>query len=246
MGVTSLLLVRHGESTANVAASAAEAAGAEVVDAPLPDPDVPLTVVGVDQALAVGEWLRSLPGDAFPTAVWCSPYLRATETARLAVLEQRSEIRLRRDERLRDRELGILDTLTHIGVRARFPQEFARRNRLGKFYYRPPGGESWADVALRLRMLLADLDRLGEEQRIMVVAHDAVITLVRYILAGVSEQEILRVAHTTPLLNASISRLVRPSGEGSWAVDFYNSTEHLRRSGTLVTKHAGDPDESKN
>ena len=60
------------------------------------------------------------------------------------------------DERLRDRELGILDALTAHGVDVRLPAEAARRRWLGKFYYRPPGGEAWTDVALRLRSFLRD------------------------------------------------------------------------------------------
>ena len=36
-----------------------------------------------------------------------------------------------------------------------YPDEAKRRDLLGKFYYRPPGGESWADVALRIRSVLA-------------------------------------------------------------------------------------------
>ena len=66
---------------------------------------------------------------------------------------------MRLDERLRDRELGVLDRLTRRGVEARHPEEAELRRRLGKFYHRPAGGESWADIALRVRTALADLDR---------------------------------------------------------------------------------------
>lgn len=242
MGAQELLLVRHGESAANVAASAAEAEGAEVIDAPLRDADVPLTDTGAEQAGAVGEWLRSLSDEEFPDSVWCSPYLRAAETARIAAASQRVQLPVHADERLRDRELGILDALTTLGVEARWPTEAARRRRLGKFYYRPPGGESWADVALRLRSVLADLDRREPKARVLLVSHDAVITLVRYICEGLSELEVLRLATSTPILNASITRLVRPGGTGPWSVELYNSVDHLQESGARVTAHAGNRD----
>ncbi|MEE3921664.1 histidine phosphatase family protein [Micromonospora sp. BRA006-A] len=86
-----------------------------------------------------------------------SPYLRAVRTAELAL--DGTGIPASVDERLRDRELGVLDGLTAHGVTRRHPEEAQRRTRLGKFYYRPPGGESWTDVALRLRALLGDLRR---------------------------------------------------------------------------------------
>jgi broad specificity phosphatase PhoE len=198
--------------------------------------------VGAEQAEAVANWLRSLPDEDFPDAVWCSPYLRAFETATIAAGDQRSELRVHRDERLRDRELGILDTLTRFGVEARFPEEAARRRHLGKFYYRPPGGESWADVALRIRSVLADLDRREDTSRVLVVSHDAVITVVRYVCESLSEDDVLELARSTPILNASITRLVRPDGTGPWSVESYNSVDHLEDSGARVTAHAGNRD----
>ena len=55
------------------------------------------------------------------------------------------------DERLREKEFGILDGLTTLGIRNGFPEQADFRKILGKFYHRPPGGESWCDVILRLR-----------------------------------------------------------------------------------------------
>ena len=46
------------------------------------------------------------------------------------------------EERIREIEFGILDGLTSEGIKARFPQEHKRRKREGKYWYRPPGGES--------------------------------------------------------------------------------------------------------
>jgi broad specificity phosphatase PhoE len=253
VGATSLILVRHGESTANVAASAAEAARAEVIDVPLRDADVPLSEIGLEQAAAVGTWLRSLAEDAFPEFVWSSPYLRAAETARVATTPvttlatpatdaQPIAPVAYSDERLRDRELGITDALTSLGVEARLPTEAARKRRLGKFYYRPPGGESWADVVLRARSFLADLDRVADGGRVLIVTHDAVILLLRYVCEALNEAQVLEIARTSPLLNASISILSRPSGTGRWTVDAYNSVTHLQQLGAPVTVHTGDTD----
>ena len=130
--------------------------------------------------------------------------------------------------------------LTSAGVEARLPQEAERRRWLGKFYYRPPGGESWADVVLRLRSLLADLDRSYPGQRVLLVCHDAVIMLIRYILEGLTEHELLDIAGTTAILNASVSRFVRPGGTGPWQLESFNMADHLMSEGVPVTEHAGD------
>src|SRR3954469_13229262 len=147
-------VVRHGESTGNVIATAAERDGVELIDIPERDADVPLSDTGREQAEAVGRWLVDLPADRRPDVAVVSTYLRARQTAALAL--EGLGLRPVADERLRDRELGVLDLPPGQGVRPRLPAESDRRKRLGKFYYRPPGGESWADVLLRLRSLRRD------------------------------------------------------------------------------------------
>src|SRR4029453_10800810 len=137
------------------------------------DADVELSATGREQALALGRLFADFPEEQRSAAVWSSPYVRARQTAELAVRTGGWPAGILIDERLRDRELGILDMLTSAGVEARLPEEAARRRWLGKFYYRPPGGESWADVVLRLRSLLLDLERQPGAGRVTLVCHDA-------------------------------------------------------------------------
>ena len=90
-----------------------------------------------------------------PDLVVSSPYLRARATAERIV--SRLDVDLVFDERLRERDLGIFDGMTGLGIRSAYPEEAKRREKLGKFYYQPPSGESWCDVVLRVRSLLDDL-----------------------------------------------------------------------------------------
>lgn len=227
MGATTLLLVRHGESQANLAAAAADAAGAEVIDAPARDPDVLLSNLGADQAAALGRWLRRLPAAERPQSVWSSPYARAVQTAQIALGAAGLALPIHVDERLRDRELGVLDALTSHGVEVRMPVEAQRRRWVGKFYYRPPGGESWADVALRMRSLLDDLARVEAGRRVLVACHDAVVMVARYVCEQLSEAEVLDANRTTPVRNASVTRLVQPTPGGAWTLRDFNRADHL-------------------
>ena len=239
-GAVELLLVRHGESEGNVAATDARLAGAEIIEVPARDADVNLSGTGQEQAKALGTALARIAEDLRPDAVVSSPYARALQTAEIAVETAGWQVKVRTDERLRDRELGILDRLTRLGVEKRFPEEAERREWLGKMYYRPPGGESWADVALRLRSVLDELNSLGTGHRVMLVCHDAVIMLFRYVLEGMNEKELLDLAASTSILNASLTRYVRPSGEGPWTLESFNVADHLTEQGVTVTEHAGD------
>lgn len=205
----SLILIRHGESTGNVAWAVALAEGAEVMDIPERDPDTPLSDLGRVQAKQVGSWLATQDP---PDVVMSSPYLRALDTARIAT----GRVDIRVDERLRDREMGILTRLTYQGVAERFPEEVERMKDVGKFYYRPPGGESWADMALRLRFLISELP----DRRILITAHDAVIMLFRYIIEGMSEAELMELEQA-PVANCSVTRWER--GE----LVAFNDTSHL-------------------
>ncbi|MEV0408625.1 histidine phosphatase family protein [Actinoallomurus sp. NPDC050550] len=223
-----LAMARHGESTANVAGQEAEANGLHAVDLALRDADVPLSRLGREQATALGRRLAALPRDERPTVVLSSPYLRARETARLALDQLPDAPPIVLDERLRDREVGVLYLLTQRGIEARYPEEVERKRRLGKFYYRPPTGESWADVALRLRSVLADVEREHPGGRVLVVAHDAIVVLTRYIVERLSEEELLDVERT---LVANCSLTIWAREEGELRLVTFNDTEHLKDAG---------------
>jgi probable phosphoglycerate mutase len=240
MGVTELILVRHGESEGNVAAAQADAAGAEVIQIGLRDADVPLSGLGFEQATALGTGLQHLGPKHTPTAVWCSPYLRAQQTAQTSLNVAGLQLPFVTDERLRDRELGVLDLLTTGGVFARFPYEADRRRWVGKFYHRPAGGESWADVIHRVRTVLHDMDLEEPEGRVLVVCHDALVLAFRYVCERMSEQQVLAVGTSTPVRNVSITRLVRQPHGRRWQLVTFNDVRHLVVEETPVTEHAGD------
>ncbi|MDQ1111591.1 broad specificity phosphatase PhoE [Microbacterium testaceum] len=237
MAVTRLWLVRHGESEGNVAASRAEREGSPTIDLDTRDADVPLSPTGEEQARALRSWWEQ-EGSSIDE-YWVSPYLRARQTLALAVDEAALTGRTRVDERLRDRELGILDLLTARGVREFHPEEAARRRHLGKFYHRPPGGESWADVALRLRSFLGEnLDRPADT--VLLVAHDAVVMLILAILLPLDEAELLAFAAENTVRNASVTELVR--GDTGWELTTFSSVEHLAVEGADITVHSGEDD----
>ncbi len=237
MPVNELYLVRHGESIGNVAATQAEVDQLDAIPIDIRDADVPLSPTGEEQARALSEWLAEQRGSI--DLYWVSPYLRARQTLEIALGDDAASTRIAIDERLRDRELGILDLLTRRGVARLHPEETDRRRHLGKFYHRPPGGESWADVALRLRSFLGDA-MAADGDTALLVAHDAVVMLFLYLLLGLPEPELLDFAAANTVLNASVTHLVR-EGDG-WKLVVFSSVDHLRREGADVTVHPGSPD----
>ena len=203
-----LYLVRHGQSQGNVARDAADEAGLHEIDIEVRDVDVPLSDLGIHQAEAAGRWFASLPRNERPEVILSSPYVRAKQTAEIICKQDAlsgGPTRTIVDERLREREFGIFDRLTTIGIRERFPEEAAHRRRLGKFYHRPPGGESWADVILRLRSAMNTINLHYCNKRVLIVCHQVVVLCFRYILESLDEETILRIDKQGDVLNCGIA-----------------------------------------
>jgi broad specificity phosphatase PhoE len=229
------MLVRHAESTGNVARDRAEAGGEQLIDIAVRDMDVALSDNGVRQAQALGRWLGEQPKP--PTAVLASPYERAHRTAELALGAAGLNVPLLLDERLREREFGILDRLTKAGITARYPDQAEARARVGKFYHRPPGGESWCDVALRVRSALDSVSREHGGERVMLVAHEVVILMFRYVLERLDEAAILGIGGQSLLGNCSVTEYAydRRVPGGGMRLEHYNQLVAIVESDAEVT-----------
>jgi len=227
-------LLRHGQSQGNVIRDAARGKRVDVLDIADRDMDVPLSELGERQADAFGKWLATQPEDNRPDVVLASPYVRAVDTAGHVLAAAGLDMKVHQDERLRERELGILDLLTHEGVKARFPDEFLRRQRLGKFYHRPPGGESWVDVALRLRSLRDSIGREHGGRRVLLVTHEVVIVLMRYLMEDLTESQALALGGGR-IANCALTTYITQAN-GSPALDLDGWTAPLEEANEPVTE----------
>jgi hypothetical protein len=126
----SLWIVRHGQSAGNVARDAAEAAGLRIIDIATARRRTCRCPTSACAGRGARRWFGGMPRDELPDVVLSSPYVRARETARI-VIEAGMRPRRRRvsDERLREKEFGILDRLTPLGIRAKYPSCRAARAR---------------------------------------------------------------------------------------------------------------------
>ena len=227
-------LVRHAESEGNLADQRAHELGAPRLELSQRDADVELSPTGLDQATALGKWMSLRDPDLRPTVVLSSPYARALRTAEAAIEGGGLDVSLVVDERLRERDLGLFDGMTGLGIRQQYPEEAERRRFLGKLYYRPPYGESWCDVALRVRDVVRDLRESYAGERVLITSHQAVIMNFRFVLEGLTERELLAVDAGPPLVNCSLTRYVR--GPHGLALEVFNDPQTVASMGEKVTK----------
>ena len=201
-------IVRHGQSAGNVARDSAEAAGLALIDIAVRDVDVPLSPLGEQQARALGRWFAEMPETQRPTVVLASPYVRASETAEIVLRTAgvvKQEVTFLTDERLREKEFGILDRFTRLGIQQKFPELSEQRKHVGKFYFRPPGGESWCDVILRLRSQIETITREYRKESVLIVSHQVVVNCFRYLFERLDERRILEIDHQDDIPNCSVT-----------------------------------------
>lgn len=139
---------------------------------------------------------------------------------------------------MREKEFGILDGLTARGIAVAEPQQAGLRALLGKFYHRPPGGESWVDVIFRLRALLDTVSLHYGGRRVMILAHQVVVLCLRYVIERLGEAEVLAIDRAGEVANCAVTEYRFDPGagrDGGLVLVRYNVTTPLDRAETPVT-----------
>jgi NAD+ kinase len=168
-----LVLVRHGESEGNVAFGYSRRGDARHFT-----PEFlarhssrwRLTERGQEQARAAGAWLRRHVSPVFDR-YYAAEYLRAMETAGhlgFADAEWCLEFYLR------ERDWGVFDVMSFQERRERYAEELKRRET-DTFFWTPPGGESMANLCLRIDRVLDTLHRECFDKRVLIVCHGEVM-----------------------------------------------------------------------
>jgi broad specificity phosphatase PhoE len=199
-----LVLVRHGESERQIAKGDHRHFPNESAVAPLRgkgDHFIELTAAGVHQATETGRYLRQHVG-TFDHA-YHSGYARTRSTLE-KILEayppaEREKIEIHMSPFVRERDAGYTYEMTAAQAAEAFPWYEAYYRTAGGFFARPPGGESYADVAQRLRSFLNYIyrDRAGE--RVLVTTHAGTLRCFRFLLERWSYAQTIDIPpHETP------------------------------------------------
>lgn len=208
-----LIIIRHGRSERNdKKEKAKEMKAKHGVDLPVwcdgtRDQDTNLTVEGYRQASSVGNELNKRYSSENRINVFLvSPYIRTRQTAEAILQNLNYPVKKVTEERVREIEFGILDGLTPEGVRVKYPEEIERRKKEGKYWYRPPGGESRPDVRLRCHSVLDTLVRDYQGQKVVIICHSVVVLAIRSLLERWDEDQYMQVDREDDVKNCGITR----------------------------------------
>jgi probable phosphoglycerate mutase len=177
--------------------------------------DVPLNEAGVAQAEAAAQRLAARAGI---TAVVCSPLRRARSTAELIAAAVGAAVTV--DDGLRECEFGAWEGLTFGEVQERFPDDVAAW--LADPTVAPPGGESFADVWLRVRQARDRIVASHPGATVAVVSHSTPITL----LACLALEAPLASLYRLQIAPASVTE-IDWYADGPAVLRTMNATEHL-------------------
>jgi len=201
MNESEIVLIRHGQTDWNAAGR---------IQGHL---DIPLNATGLAQAA----FLRRCPSAADLTAVYSSDLDRAYRTAARLVSNEQL---IRRDTRLRERHLGVLQGLTRD--EAMLQQSTAWEVFSTRTPHAPlEGGESLITFYERVAGLLRDVAKRHAGERIALVTHGGVLDMARRFV----KQLPLDTPRDFPIGNASVSVLVC-NGE-QWDVQSWGDIAHL-------------------
>jgi len=202
---TELILVRHGETDANV------------IYRIQGHTDEPLNERGRQQALDLAE--RFL--DERLVAIYSSDLIRCHATAEAIACEL--GLRVQATPLLREAQFGQWEGKLADQVRAEFPEEY-RARQADAYNFRPPGGESKREMLERVLAFLRELATRHKGSKVLAVTHGGPCTVVLHYVLGIP------ITARSPFRvdNASIHRIeVGPAG---WQVVALNDTCHLRGS----------------
>jgi broad specificity phosphatase PhoE len=137
-----IIIIRHGQSIGNINKDVHET---------IPDPDLELTSLGRDQAEQAGKLINLFAGRS--SVIYTSSFNRAKHTA--AILSNNIDCvpEIREDCRLREHEWG------NFRAESKTKEYMEQSNSFGRYYYRYPEGESCADVFVRMKSFIDDLNK---------------------------------------------------------------------------------------
>lgn len=179
-----IIIIRHGQSEGNADHS---------VYAKVPDHEIKLTKRGEHESLAAGAEIANIIGQEKIRA-YVSPFKRTRQT--FEKISKRIEPNLTdmlEDPRIREQGFGNLVSMD------RAKELLQERAEYGKFYFRPPNGESSADVYDRMSTFMESMYRAFERPdfppNVLIVTHGGALRVFLMRWFRLKVEEYLALGH---------------------------------------------------
>ncbi len=158
------------------------------------DADIPITEFGFHQAEETGLYLAN-EKEKFDIC-FTSPYKRTLQTLNKIKSALNYDLKVYKDNRLREKEFGKFHGYSVQEIEKEFPEEYKMGSREGLYWYRPPSGENYPDVELRIHSFLNDLTKNYSNENVLIITHQISYKIFRSIFEHLDENEILNLDDT--------------------------------------------------
>lgn len=199
---TRIYLARHGQTVTNREGRFCGHAETE------------LTGLGIEQSRALAARLERAP----IAACYTSDFTRAIRTATIALGER--GVAPRPDPDLRELHYGEWELERESAIRKRYPEQH-RLMRDESPEWRPPGGESVAEVRARTARALERIVHAHRGREVLVVSHGTAINCLLSTVLGMPESHIFRI----DVANCALTELEERGGR--LYIARLNDTAHL-------------------
>lgn len=208
--MTKFLIIRHGQSTANL-----EERYAGWYDAPL-------TELGRKQAAITTDYILK---NYHVDAVYSSDLIRAVETVK--EIAARANVPLVKEKALREIDGGEWEEKQVEEIARKYPEQaYLWKTDIGKA--RPTGGESFAELQVRIDSAFRKIAAENDGKTVVVASHGGAIRTMQCLFENVPIEDMRKVPWTP---NASVSEVNYENGKYTPVRLGY--TGHL---GTLITE----------
>lgn len=151
--------------------------------------DVPLDVLGLEQAQALGDYFKAIHVDA----IFTSPLKRCVQTTEMIsktyqVVEALSEI-----------DMGDWENVPMAHIQSHFPKLYAQRGE-NLEYFTPPNGESFHRMAQRVRQAFEKIVQ-SMDGTIIIVAHAGVNRMILTHLFGIEINDMFSIVQPFACIN---------------------------------------------
>ena len=203
MRKTEIFLIRHGETEWNLQKRMQGHCNSD------------LSALGKVQIEALGQWMKNIPFDN----IYSSDTLRAKLTAQAITRFSGHKIKI--DQRLREKNLGVFEGLTSVEAREKHPEIFRLFKTEGSKYIIDEG-ESTQQLLDRALEILDEILLKHADERVLLVTHGGFVRVLMKHTLGLSLDSPTRFF----IKNTSIFSLV---WEDKWMVSQMGGVSHLEK-----------------
>lgn len=177
--------------------------------------DVSLTPKGISQAKEILPMLERHGINRNFCTIYCSPFNRVLQTFEVAFGTSTPHII---DPRLAEFWRGIWYTMTDDQIKRDYPEEHKIRSEMNEYHYKPPGGESMAELDARVQTFLDILELKYPDDRVCIVGHGNWEKAMERVLLQQTHEDMVNKGISKQIPNASA--VVFKGVVGSYVVQY--------------------------